>query len=88
MSQTKTIRIEQANNGMFYAKYNGGGQMPKGLTGLWTNYNDLQARINHYLKTRKPETAAQKAEAKKTTPAKKAPVKRTAAKKPTTKKED
>lgn len=61
----KAIRIEQANNGMYYAKFNGGGVMPRTLTGLWTNYKELERKIEHYLSERKPQNKVQRAVAKK-----------------------
>jgi len=66
---TKEIRIVQAKNGMFFAKYNGGGQMPAELSGLWTGEKDLQKRVDKYLEKRTPATKTQKEEAvaKKTT---------------------
>lgn len=57
---TKTIRVEKANNGLFYAKYDGGGQLPSSLGGMWTHENDLNARITAYLDNRKPQTVTQR----------------------------
>jgi len=57
---TKSIRIENAVNGMFYAKYDGGGQLPAYLQGMWTHYNELDSRIESYLASRKPQTTAQR----------------------------
>ena len=74
MSDVKEVKIIQDINGMFYAKFANGGQLPRVLSGMWTHETDLKARVNHYLSTRRAVTEAQKKEAGK------APVK-----KPTTK---
>lgn len=63
MSGTKQIRIEQTGNGLFFAKYNGGGQLPATLSGVWTREKELQGRINAYLSKRKPSTPTQRKEA-------------------------
>lgn len=67
MSTLKTIRIEKAPNGLFYAKYDGGGQLPAYLGGVWTHENELRSRVDSYLSTRKPSTATQRTAAKKQT---------------------
>lgn len=72
MSEVKEVKIIQDRNGLFYAKFANGGQLPRVLSGMWTHKNDLQSRISHYLATRKVATEAQRKEA-----AKKAPTKRT-----------
>jgi hypothetical protein len=56
----KTIRIEPTDRGLFFAKYDGGGQLPASLGGVWTNRDELQAKINFYLNNRPPATTAQK----------------------------
>ena len=58
--------IKDEKNGMFYAKFANGGQLPAVLSGMWTHEAELQARISHYLSSRKPVTKAQKAVAKPT----------------------
>lgn len=60
MSEIKEIKIIQDKNGMFYAKYAGGGQLPAYLGGMWTHENDLKARIQYHLANRKVQTVAQK----------------------------
>ena len=47
---------------MYFAKYEGGGQLPAYLGGAWTKENDLKARIQLYLQTRRAQTEAQKEE--------------------------
>ena len=64
---TKNITIEQGDNGLYFAKYQGGGQLPAYLGGAWTKENDLKARIQLYLQTRRVQTPAQKQERAKTT---------------------
>ena len=53
----KELKVVQAKNGMFFAKYEGGGQLPADLSGLWTNENDLKKRIEKYLATRRDRSA-------------------------------
>lgn len=68
---TKEIKIIQDKNGLFYAKFANGGQLPAVLGGMWTHESDLKARISHYLSIRVAQTTAQKAEAAKTQTTKK-----------------
>ena len=60
MSEVKEVKIIKDDNGLFYAKYAGGGQLPAYLGGMWTHENELQSRIDYYLATRKVQTVAQK----------------------------
>jgi hypothetical protein len=60
MSEIKEVKIIRDKNGLFYAKYANGGQLPAYLGGMWTHENDLKARIDHYLATRRVATVAQR----------------------------
>jgi len=48
----KKIIIKQTENGLYFAKYEGGGELPSVLGGVWTNANELQGRINRYKESR------------------------------------
>jgi hypothetical protein len=71
MSTVKDIKVIKDKNGMFYAKFANGGQLPAYLGGMWTHENELKAKIDYYLANRKPTTTAQRA-AKKATATKRA----------------
>jgi hypothetical protein len=64
MAELKEIKIIKDTNGMFYAKYKQGGQLPAVLGGMWTHEADLKSRINNYLRTRPAQSPTQRRVAK------------------------
>jgi len=48
----KEIVILKAENGLWYAKFKNGGQVPEILRGVWTHYDELLGKINYYLQNR------------------------------------
>lgn len=48
----KEVVILKADNGLWYCKFKNGGQVPQILGGVWTNYDELQGKINYYLNNR------------------------------------
>lgn len=48
----KEIKIIRSPNGLFFAKFDGGGELPAALAGMWTNENELMGRIKRYKESR------------------------------------
>jgi len=48
----KKLTIKKTETGLFYAAFEGGGEIPEFLRGVWTNYNELLGKINFYLSMR------------------------------------
>lgn len=44
----KEIKVVRSPNGLFFAKFDGGGELPAVLAGMWTNENELMGRIQRY----------------------------------------
>lgn len=56
---------------LYFVKVEGGGRVPNELEGGWTNYNDLQSRIDTYLKRVHDNKKEEPVQEKKTTRKKK-----------------